>query len=111
MNQVTTTQNGSGFSNTDFVIEAIFEDMGVKQKTLSELEGLVNKDTIIASNTSSLDIDQLAGSLKKKDRFIGMHFFSPANLMPLVEIIPSKHTSEATIATAFQLAKKLKRRQ
>ena len=55
MNQVTTTQNGSGFSN-GFMVKQYFEDMGVKQKTLSELEGLVNKDTIIASNTSSLQI-------------------------------------------------------
>ena len=74
-----------------------------------DIELKVNDTTIIASNTSSIDVDYLAEGFTKPERFVGMHFFSPVNRMPLVEIIPSKFTSKQTIATTVNLVKKIKK--
>ncbi|WP_299606163.1 3-hydroxyacyl-CoA dehydrogenase NAD-binding domain-containing protein [uncultured Aquimarina sp.] len=79
--------------NTDLVIEAIVEDLDIKQKVFSELESYVSENTIIASNTSSLSIASIAASLQKPERCIGIHFFNPAPLMKLVEVIPAVQTS------------------
>lgn len=81
------------FKTTDFVIEAIVENLEVKTKVFSTLEGIVSNDCILASNTSSLSIASIGGALAKSDRMIGVHFFNPAPLMPLVEIIPAVQTS------------------
>ncbi|MBW1295331.1 3-hydroxyacyl-CoA dehydrogenase NAD-binding domain-containing protein [Aquimarina litoralis] len=81
-------------SDTDLVIEAIIENLEIKQKVFSELESYVSEETIIASNTSSLSIASIAASLKKPERCIGIHFFNPAPLMKLVEVIPAVQTSE-----------------
>jgi 3-hydroxyacyl-CoA dehydrogenase/enoyl-CoA hydratase/3-hydroxybutyryl-CoA epimerase len=97
----------SGFKNADVVIEAIVEDINVKKKVLAETEGHVAKDAIIASNTSSLSITEMATALKNPERFVGMHFFNPVNRMPLVEVIPGKDTDKKTIATIFALSKKM----
>lgn len=80
--------------NTDLVIEAIVEDLDIKQKVFSELESYVSENTIIASNTSSLSIASIAASLQKPERCIGIHFFNPAPLMKLVEVIPAVQTSK-----------------
>ena len=81
-------------SDSDLTIEAIIENLDIKQKVFSELESYVSADCIIASNTSSLSIASIASSLQKPERCIGIHFFNPAPLMKLVEIIPAIQTSE-----------------
>jgi len=107
MDKITYTNKYQGFSNIDFLLEAVSEDTSLKIKVYSEFEEILNKDAIIATNTSSISISQLAHSLKNPQRFIGMHFFNPVNSMPLVEIIAGEKTSEETIATVVTLAKKL----
>ena len=107
MNLVSGTLDYSGFGNSDIVVEAIVEDMNVKKKVLAETEGHVGDHVIIASNTSSLSITEMATALKRPQDFVGMHFFNPVNRMPLVEVIPGKNTSDEAIATVFALAKKM----
>jgi len=82
------------------VVEAIIEDLGIKQKVFTEIENLVDDNCIIASNTSSLSIASIASSCKKAERVVGIHFFNPAPLMPLVEIIPAVQTSKETLNKA-----------
>lgn len=98
-----------GFSQNDIVVEAVIENMDIKKKVLKELEGEVSQNTIIATNTSSLSISEMATALDNPKRFIGMHFFSPVHRMPLVEVIPGENTSDETIASVVNLAKKLKK--
>ena len=85
------------------VIEAIIENLEVKHKVFSQLEDIVSSTCILASNTSSLSIASIGSALKKSDRVIGIHFFNPAPLMPLVEIIPAVQTSQETLQTCKQL--------
>lgn len=92
-------------SEANLIIEAIVEDLSIKQAVFSELETLVSKSCIIASNTSSLSIASIAASLAKPERCIGIHFFNPAPLMQLVEIIPAVQTSEKTIETCIKTIK------
>ena len=89
-------------SGSDLTIEAIVENLEVKQNVLSELENYLCDKCIIASNTSSLSVASIAASLKKPERCIGIHFFNPAPLMKLVEIIPAIQTSEDTLQTAIK---------
>jgi 3-hydroxyacyl-CoA dehydrogenase/enoyl-CoA hydratase/3-hydroxybutyryl-CoA epimerase len=109
MDEISSTTDYSGFSNVDIVVEAIVEDMEIKKKSFLELEQHIKKDTIVASNTSSLSISSMAKDLEYPERFAGMHFFNPVNKMPLVEVIRGEKTSDATIATIVQLSKKLKK--
>ncbi|HET8809598.1 MAG TPA: 3-hydroxyacyl-CoA dehydrogenase NAD-binding domain-containing protein [Flavobacteriaceae bacterium] len=90
-------------SDADLTIEAIVENLDIKRKVFQELESYQREDSIIASNTSSLSIASIAASLKKPERAIGIHFFNPAPLMPLVEIIPAIQTSEATKNKVVQI--------
>lgn len=103
-----TTQN-KGTEKTDLLVEAIIEEMSAKKTLLSSIEPELKKETIIASNTSSLSITEMATVLKYPERFAGLHFFSPVHKMPLVEIIPGEKTSEKTLVTLVQLAKTLKK--
>lgn len=105
MLNISGTTDYSGFKNTDLVVEAIVEDLKIKKVVLAELETKVSEATIIASNTSSLLIDNMAGALKNSKRFIGMHFFNPVHRMPLVEIVRGKNTSDQTVASVFALCK------
>ncbi|MEI8117147.1 MAG: 3-hydroxyacyl-CoA dehydrogenase NAD-binding domain-containing protein [Flavobacteriia bacterium] len=89
----------------DFIIEAIVEKMEVKHSVFSSLENIVSPHCILASNTSSLSIASIGSALNKSDRIIGIHFFNPATIMPLVEIIPSVQTSEETTNQAVELIK------
>ncbi len=89
----------TGFDQVDVVVEAVVENLKVKHIVLSEVEGLVRSDTVIASNTSSLRIDDLAVPLKRPENFVGMHFFNPVPLMPLVEVIKGSKTSDAATST------------
>jgi 3-hydroxybutyryl-CoA dehydrogenase len=97
------SNNITDFRDCGIVIEAIIEKLEVKQQVFSKLEEIVNEACILASNTSSLSIASIASSCGKSDRVIGIHFFNPAPLMPLVEIIPAVQTSEETKNTARQL--------
>lgn len=90
----------SSFRECNLVIEAIIEDVDIKQKTFVELESIVSKDCILATNTSSLSVTHLASTLQNPSRFLGIHFFNPAALMPLVEIIGAIQTSPETIHQA-----------
>ncbi|MEJ2052578.1 MAG: 3-hydroxyacyl-CoA dehydrogenase NAD-binding domain-containing protein, partial [Calditrichaceae bacterium] len=107
MNRISGTVDYSGFRNSDLVIEAIVENLDIKKKVLSELEQHIRQETVIATNTSSLRVDDMAESLKNKDRFVGLHFFNPVHRMPLVEVVRGKFTSDETVATVFNLSKKL----
>ena len=107
MNRITGTVDYAGFQSTDVVVEAIVEDMKIKKMVLAELETKVSENTIIATNTSSLMVDEMAEALKDKSRFVGMHFFNPVHRMPLVEVIRGKDTSDDAVATIFNLTKKL----
>jgi 3-hydroxybutyryl-CoA dehydrogenase len=93
LSRVDFTDNHAYFENSDLVIEAIVENLEVKQKVFKMVEEIVRPDTIIASNTSSLSLASIGSSLKDPSRFVGIHFFNPAPLMPLVEIIPAVQTN------------------
>ncbi|MBN6045873.1 fatty acid oxidation complex subunit alpha FadJ [Citrobacter sp. ku-bf4] len=95
-----------GFSHRDLVIEAVFEDLSLKQQMVAEVEQNCASHTIFASNTSSLPIGDIAAKAARPEQVIGLHFFSPVEKMPLVEVIPHATTSGQTIATTVKLAKK-----
>lgn len=95
-----------GFSHRDLIIEAVFEDLSLKQQMVAEVEQNCASHTIFASNTSSLPIGDIAAKAARPEQVIGLHFFSPVEKMPLVEVIPHATTSEQTIATTVKLAKK-----
>jgi 3-hydroxyacyl-CoA dehydrogenase len=97
----------SALADCDLVIEAVFETMEVKREVFGKVTKVVRPDTILASNTSYLDIDKIAEMVDGPDRFLGLHFFSPANVMKLLEVVRGAQTSKAVIATAMQLAKKI----
>ena len=107
MSSITPTLSYDGFDEADIIVEAIIENLGIKKSVLAELEALVDENTIIASNTSTISIDELSVALKRPENFCGMHFFNPVPLMPLVEVIRGKGTSDATIATTVAYAKKM----
>jgi 3-hydroxyacyl-CoA dehydrogenase/enoyl-CoA hydratase/3-hydroxybutyryl-CoA epimerase len=96
-----------GFQRLDLVIEAVPEVLDLKKKVFAELEGVMRPEAILASNTSTLPISQLSGGARHPQRFIGMHFFSPAEVMPLVEVIPGKETSAETTSATLDLAMKM----
>ena len=94
----------AGFDQSDLVVEAVVENIDIKRKVLVELEQQVRADTVIASNTSSLRIDDIAAPLARPENFVGMHFFNPVPVMPLVEVIRGERTSEAAVASAVGYA-------
>ena len=96
-------------ADSELIIEAIIEDLDAKTDVFSKIEKIVNKECIISSNTSSLSITALASSIEKNNRFIGLHFFNPANLMPLVEIIPAIQTSNDTIEKSSNFLKSMEK--
>ncbi len=100
LERINFTKEITEVSGSELVIEAIIENLEIKQKVFTEIESLVDKDCIIASNTSSLSIASIASSCKNAERVVGIHFFNPAPLMPLVEIIPAIQTSENTLNKA-----------
>ena len=100
LGRINFTKDIKDVSGSGLVIEAIIENLEIKQKVFNEIESLVDEECIIASNTSSLSIASIASALKKAERVVGIHFFNPAPLMPLVEIIPAVQTSESTLTKA-----------
>jgi 3-hydroxyacyl-CoA dehydrogenase/enoyl-CoA hydratase/3-hydroxybutyryl-CoA epimerase len=103
---VTGTTDWSGFGNVDLIIEAVFEDLDLKRRILAEVESVVSPETIFASNTSSLPIADLAANAAHPGRVIGMHYFSPVEKMPLLEIIVTDTTADWVTATCVAFGKK-----
>jgi 3-hydroxyacyl-CoA dehydrogenase/enoyl-CoA hydratase/3-hydroxybutyryl-CoA epimerase len=97
----------SGFERADLVIEAVFEDLDVKRRVMHDLEEAVRPETIIASNTSTIPIASIAEGARHPERMLGMHFFSPVDRMPLLEVIPASLTAPGAIATAVQFGRRL----
>ncbi|MFA0441704.1 multifunctional fatty acid oxidation complex subunit alpha [Vibrio sp. 10N.286.49.C2] len=96
----------TGFDQADVVVEAVFEDLALKQQMVKDVETHARPDTIFATNTSSLPIRQIAEQAQRPENVVGLHYFSPADKMPLVEVIPHDTTSDEAVATAVSLAKK-----
>ncbi len=104
LNSITTTTNFEDLSDVDLVIEAVFEDMGVKKEIYTKLDNITGDDVVLATNTSSLPIVEIAVSTSKADKVVGMHFFNPAPVMKLVEIIKTLATSDETAQFAYDFA-------
>src|SRR5580704_13827862 len=107
LNRITPTLSYDGFSTVDLVIEAVFEGMALKKEVFKELDRVCKPGAILASNTSTLNIDEIAATTSRPAFVIGTHFFSPANVMRLLEIVRGKATSKEVIATCMQLSKTL----
>ena len=105
--RITTTSRNVDMENKDLVIEAIVEKMDVKQQVLAEIEKSVSRNTIIASNTSALSINEMAASLEYPDRFVGIHFFNPVHKMKLVEIVRGESTSDETVQRAVKFVQSM----
>ncbi|MEV4655769.1 3-hydroxyacyl-CoA dehydrogenase NAD-binding domain-containing protein [Micromonospora sp. NPDC049301] len=106
---VSGTVDKSAFADADFVIEAVFEDLGVKKQVWAELEKIVSPEAVLATNTSSLSITEMAAELEHPERVVGFHFFNPVAVLPLLEIVRGERTDDATLATAFAVGKQLKK--
>jgi 3-hydroxyacyl-CoA dehydrogenase len=96
-----------GFQDADLILEAVFENTALKKQVFAELDRLAKPACVLASNTSTLDVDEIASATSRPERVIGLHFFSPANVMRLVEIVRGARTGKEIVATALALAKKL----
>ncbi|MDB5877894.1 MAG: 3-hydroxyacyl-CoA dehydrogenase NAD-binding, partial [Variovorax sp.] len=96
-------------ASVDIVVEAVFEEMGVKKAVFAELDRVCKQGAVLATNTSYLDIDEIAASISRPGDVLGLHFFSPANIMKLLEIVVPAKVSADVVATGFELAKKLKK--
>jgi 3-hydroxyacyl-CoA dehydrogenase len=96
-----------GFDKADLIIEAVFESMPLKKQIFGEIDKIAKPDCVLASNTSTLDIDEIAAATSRPQMVIGLHFFSPAHVMRLVEIVRGKHPSDEVVATSLAIAKKL----
>src|SRR5450631_131702 len=106
---VTGSTSKAGFADADFVIEAVFEEISVKKQVFAEVEAVVGQDAVLATNTSSPSITEMAADLLHPERVVGFHFFNPVAVMPLLEVIAGKSTDDATLATALATGKKLKK--
>ena len=104
---ITPTTSYDGFDQVDIVVEAVFENMDLKKTTFGELAAVTRPATVLASNTSTLDIDALADASGRPTQVIGHHFFSPANVMKLLEIVRGRETGPEVVATSLKLARKL----
>jgi len=100
---------GEVFADADFVIEAVFEEMSVKKAVFADVEKAVSPECVLATNTSSLSITEMAADLEHPERVVGFHFFNPVAVMPLLEIVRGERTDDATLATAFATGKALKK--
>jgi 3-hydroxyacyl-CoA dehydrogenase len=106
---VTGSLTKDAFADADFVIEAVFEEMGVKRRVFAEVEEYVSPQAILATNTSSLSVSEMAANLKHPERVVGFHFFNPVVVLPLLEVVRAEETDDATLATAFATGKTLKK--
>src|SRR4051812_24054731 len=106
---VSGTTSWDGFADCDLVIEAVFEEMRVKHEVLRGLEAVVPAECVIATNTSSLSLGEMASALERSERLVGVHFFNPVAVMPLVELIRAEQTGDEALATAAALVRKLRK--
>jgi 3-hydroxyacyl-CoA dehydrogenase/enoyl-CoA hydratase/carnithine racemase len=112
-NRLSASVSGSvdkaALGSADFVIEAVFEELGVKQDVLRDLEPLLRPDAVLATNTSSLSVTEMASVLKNPERLVGFHFFNPVAVLPLVEVVRTASTDDVTLATAFAVGRGLRK--
>jgi 3-hydroxyacyl-CoA dehydrogenase/enoyl-CoA hydratase/carnithine racemase len=112
-NRLTALVSGSldkaAFADADFVIEAVFEELSVKQQVFAEVEEFVSDECVLATNTSSLSVTDMAAKLRHPSRVVGFHFFNPVAVLPLLEIVRGERTDDATLATAFAVGKELRK--
>lgn len=109
MGLLTTSLSYDDIADSDLVIEAVFEDMGVKEQVFGKLDQVMKQGAILASNTSTLDMNRIASFTRRPQDVVGLHFFSPANVMRLLEVVRAEHTAKDVLATVMQLAKKIKK--
>jgi 3-hydroxyacyl-CoA dehydrogenase/enoyl-CoA hydratase/carnithine racemase len=98
------------FADCDFVLEAVFEELGIKQQVFADLEAVVSSECVLATNTSSLSVTEMGANLEHPRRLAGLHFFNPVAVLPLVEIIRTPETDDATLSTVWDVAGKLRKR-
>ncbi|MBL3700370.1 3-hydroxyacyl-CoA dehydrogenase NAD-binding domain-containing protein [Leucobacter luti] len=104
---VSGTTDKTQFADCDWVIEAVFEELGVKQQVFAEIEPIVAETAVLATNTSSLSVEEIGANLAHPERLVGFHFFNPVAVMPLIEVVNTPATDDATLATAMGIARKL----
>lgn len=107
MSRISTSTEYTSLSSCDFIVEAVPEDLRIKREVFAKLESNVSKDTILASNTSGIMIAEITSGLSYKERIIGMHWFNPAPVMKLIEVVKAQLTSEETFNTTMELAKEI----
>ena len=95
------------FADADLVIEAVFEELSVKQQVFAEVEAVVSAECVLATNTSALSVTEMAAKLQHPERVVGLHFFNPVAVLPLLEVVRAERTDDATLATAFAVGKQL----
>jgi 3-hydroxyacyl-CoA dehydrogenase len=106
---ITPTLSFDDLKSADLIVEAVFEELGVKEQVFKRLDEVAKPGAILASNTSTLDVDKIAAFTKRPQDVVGLHFFSPANVMKLLEVVRGKETAKDVLATVMQLAKKIKK--
>lgn len=106
---LTGTTDKADFADCDWVIEAVFEELSIKQEVFAEIEKHVSPEAVLATNTSSLSVEQIGATLKYPERVVGFHFFNPVAVMPLIEVVKAPKTDDATLATAMATAAALKK--
>ncbi|WP_438855620.1 3-hydroxyacyl-CoA dehydrogenase NAD-binding domain-containing protein [Agromyces sp. M3QZ16-3] len=103
------TTDKSEFADCDWVIEAVFEELSIKQDVFAEIEKVVSPEAVLATNTSSLSVEEIGAKLEHPERVVGFHFFTPVAVMPLIEVVKTTKTDDATLSTAMVTAAKLKK--
>ncbi|MET0801408.1 MAG: 3-hydroxyacyl-CoA dehydrogenase NAD-binding domain-containing protein [Actinomycetota bacterium] len=106
---VTGTTDKADFAACDWVIEAVFEELGIKQDVFADVEQYISPEAVLATNTSSLSVEQIGAKLKHPERLVGFHFFNPVAVMPLIEVVKTPNTDDATLSTAMVTAQKLRK--
>ncbi|MGY1683633.1 3-hydroxyacyl-CoA dehydrogenase NAD-binding domain-containing protein [Geodermatophilus sp. SYSU D01176] len=104
---VTGALDKAAFADADLVIEAVFEEMSVKQQVFAEVEAVVSPECVLATNTSALSVSEMASKLEHPERVVGLHFFNPVAVLPLLEVVRAERTDDATLATAFAVGRSL----
>jgi 3-hydroxyacyl-CoA dehydrogenase len=106
---ITATTDPAAAQGADLVIEAVFEEMSVKQQVFAEVEAVVSAECVLATNTSALSVTEMASKLEHPERVVGLHFFNPVAVLPLLEVVRAEQTDDASLATAFAVGKALKK--
>ncbi|MFL6130327.1 MAG: 3-hydroxyacyl-CoA dehydrogenase NAD-binding domain-containing protein [Mycobacteriales bacterium] len=106
---VTGSLSKDAFADADLVVEAVFEELKVKQQVFAEVEAVVSAECVLATNTSSLSVTEMATGLAHPERVVGLHFFNPVAVLPLLEVVRAEQTDDATLATAFAVGKELRK--